>query len=274
MNHFLDHLPALNLPPRTLYRLRRGQGHLTVLVAALHAAGYALLPSPMDLARKTGQRDLARRAGIARATVANLALGHQGTIRSYSAVAAALRVTPRVVKRKAYEACHSSKDQTWQTPRDVLAAILQAAARTKFDLDPCSPRSDGPVPAMTHWTETDDGLSRPWHGLAFVNPPYSRALPLWVAKCLNEATHGAVVVALVPSRTDTKWWDQSVADKANVIMIKGRLRFGDSQNSAPFPSALLVWGNSILAERILAAISGGWMADTHEGWGLEARRFS
>lgn len=258
MSHFLDHLPALALPQRTLYRLRRGQGRLAVLVPALRQAGYALRPDPTVLARKGGQRQIARRSGIARATVARLGKS-QGTIRSYLAVAVALRVTPRIVKRKTYEACHSSKDQTWQTPVRLLAAILQAAGRAAFDLDPCSPRPDGPVPAVHRWTEADDGLRFPWYGTIFVNPPYSRSLPKWMAKCASEAAAGAVVVALVPSRTDTQWWHQSIAGQAHVVMLRGRLRFGHSQNFAPFPSAIAVWGDSTLAERIACAISGSWL---------------
>jgi phage N-6-adenine-methyltransferase len=153
----------------------------------------------------------------------------------------------------------SSRDQTWRTPQDLLASILAAGGRCEFDLDPCSPSSDGPVPATTHWTEVDDGLSRPWRGLVFVNPPYSRALPHWVAKCASEAAIGAVVVGLVPSRTDTRWWHDNVAGQAAVIMLKGRLRFGAGAGSAPFPSAIVVWGDSQLAERIATAITGSWL---------------
>ncbi len=258
MNHFLGHLPLLNVPSRTLSRMRRGQGRLAVLTEALHKAGYELRPDPVTLARKAGQRETARCAGIARATVAALANG-KGTMQSYTRVAEALKVSPRIVKRKGYAACLSSRDQTWQTPPALLNAILQAAGRDEFDLDPCSPRNDGPVSALAHWTEADDGLSRPWRGMIFVNPPYSRGLPKWVAKCAAEAAGGAAVIGLVPSRTDTRWWHSHVAGQAAVIMLKGRLKFGDGQGSAPFPSAIVVWGDSILAERIASALLGSWL---------------
>jgi site-specific DNA-methyltransferase (adenine-specific) len=265
MYHFLSHLPDLDLPRQTVHRIRKGQGRLVVLVAALRAAGYDLRPDPTTLACTThsggdeaGQREIARRAGIARATVAALASG-QGTIQSFIVLATALKVTPRIVKRKRYSACMSSRDQTWQTPRDLLDAILVAAGREDFDLDPCSPAGDGPVPALARWTEAHDGLSRPWTGLVFVNPPYSRALPRWVSKCAAEAAEGAVVVGLVPSRTDTRWWHDHVAGQADVIMLKGRLKFGGGAHAAPFPSAIVVWGDSQLAERVAAAISGSWL---------------
>ena len=257
MYHFLSHLPDLDLPRQTIHRIRKGQGRLAVLMAALREAGYELRPDPATLAQKVGQREIAKRAGLARMTVAALARG-EGTIQSYVTLAAALKVTPRIAERKSYLACMSSRDQTWRTPQDLLASILAAASRSEFDLDPCSPSSDGPVPALVRWTEADDGLSQPWRGLVFVNPPYSRALPRWVAKCADEANAGAVVIGLVPSRTDTRWWHDAVAEQAEVIMRKGRLRFGGGAHAAPFPSAIAVWGDPALAERIAAALPGAW----------------
>jgi site-specific DNA-methyltransferase (adenine-specific) len=258
MSNFLSHLPDLNLPARAMARIRKGQGRLSVLRDALTEAGYELRPIPEALAGRYGQREAARKVPLSRNTIVALAKG-RGTIQSYIAMTKALKVAPRVAKRKGYSACMSSRDQTWQTPPDLLASILQAAGREAFDLDPCSPLSDGPVPALAHWTERDDGLSRSWSGMIFVNPPYSRALPAWVAKCASEAAAGAAVVGLVPSRTDTRWWHDHVAEKASVIMLKGRLRFGNGQHSAPFPSALVVWNDSRLAERIATAIPGAWL---------------
>jgi hypothetical protein len=258
MYHFLSHLPDLDLPRQTVTRLKKGQGRLSVLTAALREAGYELRPTPEALAVRYGQREAARKAALSRNTIAVLAAG-QGTVASYLALAGALKVVPRIVKRKNFAACLSSRDQTWATPADLLAAILSAANRETFDLDPCSPSPDGPVPALAHWTEADDGLAHPWQGLVFVNPPYSRALPAWVAKCKKEANGGTVVIGLVPSRTDTRWWHDNVAGRADIIMLRGRLRFGGGAHSAPFPSALVVWGDSQLAERIAAALPGAWL---------------
>lgn len=257
MSNFLSHLPDLNLPARAMARIRKGQGRLSVLRDALTEAGYELRPIPEALAGRYGQREAARKVPLSRNTLAALAQG-RGTIQSYVTLAAAFKVTPKIAERKSYAACHSSKSQTWQTPAPLLAAILQAAGRSEFDLDPCSPLSDGPVPATVHRTEADDGLVQPWRGLVFVNPPYSRSLPKWVAKCASEAASGAVVVGLVPSRTDTRWWHSHVAGRAAVIALKGRLRFGDGAGSAPFPSAVVVWGDSRLAERIARAFPGSW----------------
>ncbi len=258
MPHILSHLPPLNLPAQTVNRLQKGQGRLSVLVGALREAGYELRPGPEALAARYGQREAARKATLSRNTITALTKG-QGTLQSYLQLATALKIEPRITKRKGYAACLSSRDQTWQTPSDLLTAILAAAAREAFDLDPCSPSSDGPVPARTRWTEVDDGLARPWEGLVFVNPPYSRALPAWVAKCKEEGERGATVIGLVPSRTDTRWWHDNVAGRADIVMLRGRLRFGGGAHSAPFPSALVVWGDSQMAERIADVIPGAWL---------------
>lgn len=164
---------------------------------------------------------------------------------------------------KTYAACLSSKDQTWQTPASLLSLLLQAVGRSEFDLDPCSPRADGPVPACTHWTEADDGLSREWYGLVFVNPPYGRALPAWLAKCASQGKGNTTVVGLVPSRTDTRWWHDNVVGLGDVLMLKGRLKFGDTKMSAPFPSAVIVWNGEILAAKIAAHIPTAWFISRH-----------
>ena len=115
----------------------------------------------------------------------------------------------------------------------------------KFDLDPCAARkSRTRVRARVHFTEEDDGLSLPWHGVVFVNPPYGRTLGLWVAKAHHEVQEGRArtVVALLPARPDTAYWHKHVAGRATVYFLRGRLRFSDGEQSAPFPSALVVCG--------------------------------
>lgn len=98
--------------------------------------------------------------------------------------------------------------------------------------------------ARVHFTPEDDGLSLSWNGTVFVNPPYGRELPKWVHKARTEAEQGSAttVAALVPARTDTAWWHDHVTGHADVFLLRGRLRFGDGKQSAPFPSALCVWG--------------------------------
>jgi hypothetical protein len=70
-----------------------------------------------------------------------------------------------------------------------------------------------------------------------MNPPYGRDIGKWMKKAYES---GATVVCLVPARTDTKWW-HDYAMKGKITFIKGRLKFGSALNSAPFPSAVVVF---------------------------------
>jgi phage N-6-adenine-methyltransferase len=90
------------------------------------------------------------------------------------------------------------------------------------------------------FTPVDDALSQDWHDTVFMNPPYGRQISSWVRKAYQEAQKGATVVCLVPSRTDTTWWHEWCM-KGEIRFIKGRLRFGGAKNSAPFPSAIVIF---------------------------------
>ena len=80
---------------------------------------------------------------------------------------------------------------------------------------------------------------------------------------LDEVAQGnaGVVVALLPARPDTRYWFRDIAGSASVFFLKGRLKFGGTEQVAPFPSCLVVWGASdeeITA--IQAALSGAWLS--------------
>lgn len=61
-------------------------------------------------------------------------------------------------------------------------------------------------------------------------------------KCYEEATKpGTVVVLLIPSRTDTKYFHDYILHRSEIRFIKGRLKFGDSANGAPFPSMVVIF---------------------------------
>jgi hypothetical protein len=152
----------------------------------------------------------------------------------------------------------------------------QIWAEFKPDLDPCGAREhhysawlieknggrfmDGSTPAM-------DGFNQPWHcRCAYMNPPYGKEIVKWINKARQEVWLGnaGMVVALVPARTDVRWWQDNVLtgvkriefdvtggfiDRAAMVatqvrFLRGRLKFGDSKNSAPFPSAIVVWGGA------------------------------
>ena len=75
----------------------------------------------------------------------------------------------------------------------------------------------------------------------FVNPPYGRHLGKWMMKAYMESQLGKLVVCLVPSRTDTKWWHEYVVKASDVRFIKGRLTFEGQKNPAPFPSVIVIF---------------------------------
>ena len=131
----------------------------------------------------------------------------------------------------------SSKKPDWETPQDLYDKL---DAEFHFTLDPCSSHQNHKAPA--YFTEAEDGLAQSWDGhTVFMNPPYGRGIGAWMKKA-SEAK--ATVVCLVPSRTDTAWWHEYVIAKgAEVRFIRGRLKFGGSINSAPFPSAIIVYRN-------------------------------
>ena len=78
----------------------------------------------------------------------------------------------------------------------------------------------------------------------FCNPPYGREIGMWVEKGYKESQkQNTVVVMLLPARTDTKWFHDYCL-KGEIEFVKGRLKFGDSKNSAPFPSMIVVFNNT------------------------------
>lgn len=75
----------------------------------------------------------------------------------------------------------------------------------------------------------------------FCNPPYGTALEKWVKKAYAERNNAELIVMLIPSRTDTRWFHDYILGTAEIRFIKGRLRFGGSENSAPFPSLIAIY---------------------------------
>ena len=134
----------------------------------------------------------------------------------------------------------SSATDLWSTPQDFFD---KQNAIYCFTLDVCATAAN--AKCARYFTEADDGLAQPWQGVCWMNPPYGRAIGLWMRKAHESHLTGATVVCLVPSRTDTRWW-HDYAMKGQIEFIRGRLKFGNAKNSAPFPSALVVFskGNS------------------------------
>lgn len=127
----------------------------------------------------------------------------------------------------------SSKTDEWSTPQDLFDKL---DAEFHFDLDPCATKENAKCELF--YTKEDNGLSKDWSGhTVFMNPPYGKEIRKWVQKAKQS---NATVVCLVPARTDTFWWHEYVIG-AEVRFIRGRLKFGGSEDSAPFPSAIVIF---------------------------------
>lgn len=130
----------------------------------------------------------------------------------------------------------SSKSDEWSTPQDLFDRLN---AEFNFTLDPCANESNHKCD--NYFTKEQDGLTKNWGGhTVFCNPPYGRQIGRWVRKCYEESEK-SVCAMLIPARTDTRWFHDYIYGKAEVRFIKGRLRFGDSKTSAPFPSMVVVF---------------------------------
>ena len=130
----------------------------------------------------------------------------------------------------------SSATDTWETPQDFFDAV---AMEFPFTIDVCALPENAKCPK--YYSPTVDGLSQDWEGVCWMNPPYGRQIGKWVKKAYESAKKGAVVVGLLPARTDTEWFHDYIYNKAEIRFIRGRLKFGNSKNSAPFPSMLVIW---------------------------------
>lgn len=135
----------------------------------------------------------------------------------------------------------SSKTDDWATPIEFYKNLDK---QFHFDLDPCA--SDENHKCKKYFTKEDDGLKKSWrYHRVFMNPPYGREIGKWVAKAYKEnLVNNTFIVALLPARTDTKWFHDWIYKKENteIIFIKGRLKFNDVKQSAPFPSMIVIYG--------------------------------
>jgi len=164
------------------------------------------------------------------------------------------------------KALFSSASGNWTTPPELYTELDH---EFHFDFDPCPsnptrqcPKCKGKGSIVNpkepfNWhshldkercykcngtgKEKFNGLTVDWGKSNYVNPPYGRQIGWWLAKGLWEWSNGKTVVFLIPSRTDTKWWHKYVMKADEIRFIKGRLKFSNHKNSAPFPSAIVIF---------------------------------
>lgn len=133
----------------------------------------------------------------------------------------------------------SSKTPEWSTPQWLFNAL---DALYRFNLDPAATAEN--AKCKQYFTKAENGLEQDWSGHSvFCNPPYGREIGKWVEKAFLEAQKPATkVVCLLPARTDTAWF-HDYCSKGKVTFLRGRLKFGDGEGNAPFPSMFVVFGD-------------------------------
>lgn len=146
----------------------------------------------------------------------------------------------------------NSQNVDWYTPPWVFQRL-----GLDFDLDPCQP-PDGIdwIPAKRRYSVHDDGLTQPWSGRVWLNPPYGKHTPAWLERMHNHRNG----IALVFARTDCAWFHESVAKADAILFLRGRVKFVDGLgvtggSGAGSGSMLVAWGrenvDALLAMRDL-----------------------
>lgn len=133
----------------------------------------------------------------------------------------------------------SSANDVWETPQAFFDALDNEFG---FTLDACALPEN--AKCDRYFTPQTDGLVQDWQGqTVFCNPPYGRKIAAWVEKCYRESCKPETkVVLLIPARTDISYFHRFIYKIAREIrFVKGRLKFGNSPNGAPFPSMVVIF---------------------------------
>ena len=148
----------------------------------------------------------------------------------------------RRAERRRIRPLLTSASWEWHTPPHVVDMVREVLG--EIELDPCWHPASYVTAPVTHIAE-HDGLSRPWRGRTFVNPPYGLTIGRWTRKLAREHESGAVPEALllIPARTDTKWFRE--LDQYPRCFVGSRLNFSGHRHPAPFPSAVVYMGRNV-----------------------------
>lgn len=149
----------------------------------------------------------------------------------------------------------TSATDMWGTPESFLSGLRQEFS---FTLDPCASHTN--AKAERYYTIEDDGLTQPWTGTVWMNPPYGRTIGAWLTKARRSAQLGATVVCLIPCRTDTNYWhDEVMAYASEVRFLRQRLNFegdcGPASHNAPFPSVVVIFRPGLTGPPKVSTIS-------------------
>ena len=130
----------------------------------------------------------------------------------------------------------TSKTDDWATPQELFDEYDR---EFHFTLDVCASEKNYKV--KRYFNKKQNGLKQKWGGVCWMNPPYGREIGKWVQKAYEESKNGVVIVCLLRARTDTKYFHSYIYGKAEIRFLKGRVKFSNSKQGAPFPSMVVVY---------------------------------
>lgn len=130
-----------------------------------------------------------------------------------------------------------SKSVEWSTPQDFFDKLNN---EFNFTVDVASTANN--AKCANYYTENENGLVQNWGGQrVWCNPPYGKDMPKWIEKAYNERNNAECIVMLIPSRTDTRAFHNWIYGVAEIRFVKGRLKFGEMNQAAPFPSMVVIY---------------------------------
>lgn len=130
----------------------------------------------------------------------------------------------------------SSDKMDWETPQKLFDELN---AEFNFNCDVAASKEN--TKCYLYFDKDDDGLKQSWLKTNWCNPPYGSEIGKWVEKAHYESFNGNTTVMLIPARTDTKYFHDYIYNKHEIRFLKGRLKFSNSKNSAPFPSMIVIF---------------------------------
>ncbi|WP_417842132.1 DNA N-6-adenine-methyltransferase [Terasakiella sp.] len=206
--------------------------------------------------RNHSQRRTAELSGLTQASVVNLERGN-GRVTSFYKIIDCynIKLSIRDHKRTVF---NKGETDAWNTSKDFIDCIHQIIPT--FDLDPATNQTSH-VKSHRGFTEAHDGLAHDWLGdFIWLNPPYSN-LASWIEKAHDEFIkgHARNIIALLPARTNVGYFHRMIAQKAHVIFIEKRLKFGGANQQAPFPSMLVCWLRDDIIDDLAILVPGTLM---------------
>jgi hypothetical protein len=153
----------------------------------------------------------------------------------------------------------------WETPPELITALLHDLGLDSFDLDAAAQKGN----AKAAWyygpdhenEEYRDGLTGRWWGNVWLNPPYGRGIGKWAIKARAEVEEGnaQLVAALLPVNTSTRWWHRQVMAATEIRLLERRVTFVGQPSGAPFDNVIVIWRRKQLGRKYQYLMGWDWL---------------